>query len=80
MQILATNAVEPMRIAPCEYHGHVFVDIRVSFQDDAGAWKRTKKGMTVSVDRQDDCKDAVVRVQVPLTGRRTRSPVKAATR
>jgi Transcriptional Coactivator p15 (PC4) len=50
MQILPTNAIEPMRIAPCEYHRHVFVEIRVSFQDDAGACKPTKKGVTVSVD------------------------------
>jgi hypothetical protein len=40
-------------------------DIRVSFQDDAGACKPTKKGVTVSVDRQDDGKDAVGRVRSP---------------
>jgi Transcriptional Coactivator p15 (PC4) len=50
MQILPKNAVEQIRIAPREYHGYVFIDIRVSFQDDAGAWKPTKKGVTVSVD------------------------------
>jgi Transcriptional Coactivator p15 (PC4) len=79
-QILPKNAVEPSRIAPCEYHGHAFVDIRVYFQDDAGEWRPSKKGVTVSLDLWADFKDAITLVEVPRTERRARRRAQAVTR
>jgi Transcriptional Coactivator p15 (PC4) len=44
--------------------GYAFVDMRVYFQDDAGVWQPTRKGITVSLDLWIDFKAAIVGLAV----------------
>jgi hypothetical protein len=44
---LAKNPLEKICIAVREFKGHASVDIRVSYQDDAGAWHPMWKGIAV---------------------------------
>ena len=45
---------EVLRVSMEEYKGRKYLDIRIYFENDAGEWKPTKKGVTVQTDRIDD--------------------------
>lgn len=48
------NATERLRVSQESYKGKDYLDIRIYYQDDAGEWKPTKKGVTVSPDRFEE--------------------------
>ena len=50
------NMKEVVRISVEEYKGHKFVDCRVYWQDEAGDWKPSKKGIALN----DECLDGVI--------------------
>jgi hypothetical protein len=58
MQIaeIEKNAKEKIRVSIEEYKGHRFVDCRVYFQNEAGDWRPTKKGIALN----DECIDPVI--------------------
>ncbi len=45
------NETEVVRVGVEEYKGRKYVDIRIYFENDAGEWKPTKKGVTVSPEK-----------------------------
>ncbi len=48
------NETEVVRISAEEYKGRKYVDIRIYFENDAGEWKPTKKGVTVAPEKIDE--------------------------
>lgn len=48
---LEKNQKERIRVSIEEYRGHIFADARVYFQNGAGEWKPTKKGISLNADR-----------------------------
>ena len=42
------NTKEVVRISVEDYKGHKFVDCRVYWQDEAGDWKPSKKGIALN--------------------------------
>jgi hypothetical protein len=45
------SETEVVRVSAEEYKGRKYVDIRIYFENDAGEWKPTKKGVTVAPER-----------------------------
>jgi hypothetical protein len=41
------NKTHQVRISENEYQGHPYVDIRLFFRTDNGAWRPTKSGLTI---------------------------------
>jgi hypothetical protein len=68
--IIAKNAGEQLRIEVRAYKGHAFVDMRIYFQDHAGLWQPTRKGVTVNLDLWSDFKAAIVGLAVDEAGPR----------
>jgi Transcriptional Coactivator p15 (PC4) len=62
---LAKNPLEVIRVAVREFRGHQFVDIRVYYQDEAGSWLPTKKGVTIAPDLWSDFLEALAKVEIP---------------
>jgi hypothetical protein len=50
------NTKERIRVSLEEYKGHRFIDCRVYFEDAAGEWRPTKKGLALN----EDCIDEVI--------------------
>ena len=48
------NPTEVIRISLESFKGRDYVDLRIYYQDDAGEWKPTKKGVTIAPDKVDD--------------------------
>jgi len=44
------NATEEVRAALRTYRGRQYMDLRIYYQDDAGEYKPTKKGINLSVE------------------------------
>ena len=44
------NMKERIRVSTEEYHDRKFVDCRVYFEDEAGEWRPTKKGIALNSD------------------------------
>ncbi len=40
-----------------EYRGRQYFDLRIYYEDDEGEWKPTKKGISVQVDRFNEFKE-----------------------
>lgn len=51
------NPTERLRVSIEEYRGSTFIDLRVYFQDKAGQWKPTKKGIALN----SDCINGVIK-------------------
>ena len=68
------NALERIQIAVKEYHGHLYIDVRLWFLGDDEQWHPTKKGITVSPDQWDEFMTALGRVatELPTEDRRPR--------
>ncbi|MFH0813131.1 MAG: transcriptional coactivator p15/PC4 family protein [Pseudomonadota bacterium] len=45
------NSVSKIKVASREYKGRGFIDIRTFFQNEAGEWEPTKKGIAISPDK-----------------------------
>ena len=50
---------EVLRVSTEEYKGRKYIDVRIYFENDAGEWKPTKKGVTIQPDRLDDFLDLI---------------------
>lgn len=50
---------ERVRIGINEYQGKEYIDIRVFYENDAGEWSPTKKGITLPPEKLDELKDAL---------------------
>jgi hypothetical protein len=53
------NATEVVRLSLTEFRGHKLIDLRVYYSDDAGQFKPTKKGVSVSVGLYTELKKAI---------------------
>ncbi len=45
---------EVMRVSTEEYKGRKYVDVRIYFENDAGEWKPTKKGITIQPEKVEE--------------------------
>jgi hypothetical protein len=50
------NPKEKIRVSIEKYRGSTFVDLRVYWQDEAGEWRPSKKGIALN----DECIDPVI--------------------
>ncbi len=50
-----------------DYKGKNYADIRIYFEDDEGAWKPTKKGITIALDRFSEFKERLGELEKFLT-------------
>jgi hypothetical protein len=50
------NAKEKICVSIEEYRGSTFIDLRVYWQDEAGKWKPSRKGIALN----DECIDLVI--------------------
>jgi hypothetical protein len=53
------NAVEKVRLALRDYKGKQLIDLRIYYQDDAGEWLPTKKGIALTVDQWPEFREAL---------------------
>jgi hypothetical protein len=53
------NAVEHIRLVLQEYKGKRLIDLRIYYQDDAGEWLPTKKGMALTVEQWPELRQAM---------------------
>lgn len=63
------NATEVVRVSLTEYHGRKLVDVRVYYSDDAGAYRPTRKGISLSVDVYPELKRALRALEKVLLAR-----------
>jgi hypothetical protein len=73
------NPTEEVRVALTSYRGHDLVDIRVFYQDEAGEWRPTKRGVSLSVDSFTELREAVAKAEEMLNTESTagKSPGRA---
>jgi hypothetical protein len=60
------NQKERIRVSIEEYKGHKFVDTRVYFQDEAGEWRPSKKGIALNADTIDEVVEALQKASKKL--------------
>jgi len=53
------NAIERVHADTTRYKGHSLIDVRIYYQDDDGAWKPSRKGLTLNVDLLPELEAAV---------------------
>ncbi|MBI4445215.1 MAG: transcriptional coactivator p15/PC4 family protein [Acidobacteria bacterium] len=46
-----------------EFKGKNYADIRIYYEDDEGEWKPTKKGITISLDRFQEFKEHMSKLE-----------------
>jgi hypothetical protein len=70
MQIaeIEKNSKERIRVSVEEYKGHKFVDCRVYFQDEAGEWRPSKKGIALNADCIDEVIQTLQKASKTLEG------------
>lgn len=59
------NTKEKIRVSIEEFKGHRFIDCRVYFADDAGAWHPTKKGIALN----NECIEDVIKALQQARGK-----------
>jgi hypothetical protein len=57
--VLQENPFERIELAVWRYRGRTYVDIRLYFHTEAGAWAPTRKGVTIGLDDWPDFMDAI---------------------
>jgi len=60
------NATEQVRATLKEFRGKRYLDLRIYYQDDAGEWKPTRKGVSLSTDFMPELKEAVLSLERAL--------------
>jgi hypothetical protein len=70
--VIQKSPIEQLRIARREYKGHEFIDVRTYYQNDAGEWCPTRKGITIAIDLLDEFKTAIAGLAVDETPARRR--------
>jgi hypothetical protein len=63
------NSTEKVRVSIEEYKGYSFIDVRVLYEDDAGEWKPTKKGITVSPEKADNLIELIKSAKEAMMGK-----------
>jgi hypothetical protein len=63
------NTKERIRVSAEEYNGHKFIDCRVHYQDAAGEWRPTKKGIALNADAIDEVIEALRKGSAALESR-----------
>lgn len=53
------NSKERIKVSIEGYKGHKFIDCRVYFEDSAGEWRPTRKGIALSADTIDEVIEAL---------------------
>lgn len=61
------NPTEEVRATLKEFRGRRYLDLRIYYQDDAGEWKPTRKGVSLSTDFMPELKEAVLALEGALT-------------
>ena len=56
---------ESVRVAINEYQERTYLDIRQHFENQDGEWKPTQKGVTLPLDKIDELKDALDKLEIP---------------
>jgi len=49
--IIEKNNTTRVQIEQSEYHGQIYVDIRLFYLDKQGEYKPTRKGLTLTIDK-----------------------------
>ena len=57
------NPTERLRISLENFKGRDYVDLRIYYQDDAGEWRPTKKGVTLSPEKVDEAMEILQKVK-----------------
>jgi len=65
------NATEEVRATLRTYRGRQYVDLRIYYQDDAGEYKPTKKGINLSVELLGDLTRMVDKLAKAVEAERT---------
>lgn len=52
-----------------EYRGRQYFDLRIYYEDDEGEWKPTKKGISVQVDRFNEFKENLGKLEQAVAGK-----------
>jgi hypothetical protein len=60
------NPTEEVRATLKEFRGRRYLDLRIYYQDDAGEWKPTRKGVSLSTDFMPELKEAVMALEKAL--------------
>lgn len=60
------NPTEEVRATLKEFRGRRYLDLRIYYQDDAGEWKPTRKGVSLSTDFMPELKEAVLALENAL--------------
>lgn len=64
------NATEVVRVSLTEFRGRQLVDMRVCYLDDEGAYRPTRKGISLAVEGYLEFRNAVARLDKVLLDRK----------
>lgn len=64
--IIPKNAIEAIHVQLRQYKGRNLIDIRVFYQDDAGTWHPTRKGVCVTAELWPELRDALLQIDTHL--------------
>jgi hypothetical protein len=65
---IAKNSKEKLIVSVVEYKGHMLIDTRVHFEDIAGTWRPTKKGIILNDQTAEKVIDALEKAISELRG------------
>ena len=57
------NATNKIRVSITEFKGNNYIDLRVYYEDDAGEYKPTKKGITFRPDQISQVMDGLLQAE-----------------
>ncbi len=57
------NATNKIRVSITEFKGNNYIDLRVYYEDDAGEYKPTKKGVTFRPDQISQVMDGLLQAE-----------------
>lgn len=66
--IVQKGPLEQIRFTLASYKGHPFIDVRAFYEDNAGAWKPTPKGVTIPLDMLEELEAAVAALRLAVEG------------
>jgi hypothetical protein len=57
------NSREKIRISLSEFKGKKLIDMRIWYVDKEGEYKPSKKGLSISIDKYDELKNAILKLE-----------------